>query len=204
MKKKDLILIGGGSHACACIDVIETAGQFNVAGIVDLPEKLHQKVLGYEIIAADRDIPALAKEYDCFLISIGQIKSPTKRINIYNLLKEFKVKIPSIISPQAYVSSHARIGTGTIVMHHALINAGTVVGNNCIINTKALIEHDCRIGNHCHISTGTIINGCVEVGDKSFIGSGAVCNETVKIGEKVIVSSGSIIMQNLPDKILFR
>ena len=71
MKKKELILIGAGGHACSCIDVIELAGQYNIAGIVDLPAKLHQKVLGYEIFATDRDLPELAKEYNCFFISIS-------------------------------------------------------------------------------------------------------------------------------------
>ena len=204
MMKKDLILIGGGGHACSCIDVIELAGQYNIAGIVDLPAKLHQKVLGYEIFATDRDLPELAKEYNYFFISIGQIKTPAKRIYMFDILNELEVNMPAIISPQAYVSPHARIGKGTIVMHRALINARAVVGNNCIINSKVLIEHDCRISNHCHVSTGALINGSVEVGEGSFIGSGTVCNEAVKIGKETVISSNSKVMANLPNNTVFR
>ena len=40
-----IILIGGGGHCKSCIDVIEQAGTFQIAGIVDVPEKLHQKAL---------------------------------------------------------------------------------------------------------------------------------------------------------------
>ena len=42
--KEKIILIGGG-HCKSCIDVIEQAGTFQIAGIVDVPGKLHQKIL---------------------------------------------------------------------------------------------------------------------------------------------------------------
>ena len=45
---KQIILVGGGGHCKACIDVIEYEGNYKIAGIVDIPEKLHQKILGYE------------------------------------------------------------------------------------------------------------------------------------------------------------
>ncbi len=160
--KEKIILIGGGGHCKSCIDVIEQEGKFDIAGIVDVPEKVHEKTLGYEIIATDDDLPDLAKEYRFFLITLGQIKDPEKRIKIFTILKNMKVYLPTIVSPMAYVSLHAGIEEGTIVMHNVLINAGASIGRNCIINSKALIEHDACIQNHCHISTGAIVNGAPE------------------------------------------
>ena len=150
--KEKIILIGGGGHCKSCIDVIEQEGKYRIAGIVDVSEKLHQKVLGYEIIATDDDLPRLVNEYENFLITLGQIKSPEKRIRIFQTLKDLGAKLPVIISPLAYVSKHAEIGDGTIIMHHSLINAGAKIGSNCIINSKALIEHDAIIEDHCHIA----------------------------------------------------
>ena len=163
-----IILIGGGGHCKSCIDVIEQEGRFKIAGIVDVSEKLHQEILGYEIIATDDDLPGLVNEYENFLITLGQIKNPEKRIRIFQTLKESGVKLPVIISPLAYVSRHAKIEEGTIVMHYALVNAGAKIGKNCIINTRALIEHDAFIGDHCHIATGAVINGGVKVGPGTF------------------------------------
>ena len=38
--KEKIILIGGGGHCRGlCIDVIEQDGRFDIAGIVDVPEK---------------------------------------------------------------------------------------------------------------------------------------------------------------------
>ena len=199
--KQKIILVGGGGHCKSCIDVIEQEGKCQIAGIVDTPEKLHQKILGYEIIATDDDLPQLVKEYDNFLITLGQIKSPEKRIRIFQTLKNLGVKLPVVISPLAYVSKHAEIGDGTIIMHHALINAGAKIGSNCIINNKALIEHDAIIGDHCHIATGAIINGGVKVGSGTFFGSNAVCKEYIEIGENVVIGCGAKIIKNIPPQI---
>ena len=196
--KEKIILIGGGGHCKSCIDVIEQAGKYQIAGIVDVPEKLHQKILSHEIIATDDDLPGLVKEFNYFLITVGQIKSPAKRIEIYKTLKELGSELPVIISPLAYVSKHARIEEGTIVMHYALVNAGAKIGKNCIINTRALIEHDAIIGDHCHIATGAIINGGVKVGSGTFFGSNAVCKEYIEIGENAVIGCGATIVKNIP------
>ena len=196
--KEKIILIGGGGHCKSCIDVIEQEGRFQIAGIVDVPEKLHQKILGYETIATDDDLPWLVNEYENFLITLGQIKSPEKRIRIFQTLKESEAKLPVIISPLAYISKHAKIEEGTIVMHYALVNAGAKIGKNCIINSRALIEHDAIIADHCHIATGAIINGGVKVGRGTFFGSNAVCKEYIEIGENTVIGCGAKIIKNIP------
>ena len=196
--KEKIILIGGGGHCKSCIAVIEQEGKYRIAGIVDLPEKLHQKILDYEIIATDDDLPRLVNEYENFLITLGQIKSPGKRIRIFQTLKESGAKLPIIISPLAYVSKHAEIEEGTIVMHHALVNAGARIGSNCIINSKTLIEHDAVIGDYCHVATGAVINGGVKVGRGTFFGSNAVCKEYIEIGENAVIGCGAKIIKNIP------
>jgi len=196
--KEKIILIGGGGHCKACIDVIEQLGKFSIEGILDVPDKLHHKLLGYKIIATDDELPQLVNENVNFLITLGQIKNPEIRIKIFEKLKDLSAKLPIIISPLAYVSRHAQIDEGTIVMHHALINAGAHVGKNCIINTKALVEHDARIGNHCHISTGAIINGGVKVKSGTFVGSNAATRENIEIGRNSIIGCGEKITKNIP------
>ena len=169
-----------------------------------MPEKLHQKLLGYEIIATDDDLPLLVNKYENFLITLGQIKSPKKRIRIFQTLKESGAKLPAIISPLAYVSKHAEIGAGTIIMHNALINAGAKIGSNCIINSKALIEHDASIGDHCHIATGAIINGGTVISSETFVGSNAMTKEYIEIGEQTVIGGGVSVLQNVLQKSLLK
>ena len=196
--KEKIILIGGGGHCKACIDVIEQARTFQIAGIVDVPEKLHQKILGHEIIATDDDLPHLVKEYGYCLITLGQIKSPDRRIKLFEALKNMGAKLPVIISQHAYISKHVEVGEGSIIMHQALVNAGVKIGSNCIINNKTLIEHDAIIGNHCHIATCAVINGGVKVGSGTFFGSNSVSKEYIEIGENSVIGCGAKIIKNVP------
>jgi sugar O-acyltransferase (sialic acid O-acetyltransferase NeuD family) len=196
--KEKIILVGGGGHCKSCIDVIEQEDHFTIAGIVDVPEKKQQSVLGYTVIGTDADLAELIKSCPNVLITLGQIKSPARRIELFNDLMQMGARFPVIKSPLAYVSPHAQVAEGTIVMHHVLINAGANVGRNCIINTKALVEHDAVIEDHCHISTGAVVNGGVKIGSGSFFGSNAVCKEYIEIGENAVIGCGAIIVKNIP------
>lgn len=192
-----ILLIGSGGHARACIDVIENTNQFKIAGFIEKDESMTDANLGYPIIGIDNDLSSLRQQYSHALITIGQIKSPKVRVKLYQLLKELDFTMPAIISPHAYVSKHAQIGEGTIIMHGTVVNANAKIGKNCIINTQTLIEHDAVIGDHCHIATGAIINGAVSVGDKTFVGSGAITNQGISIENNCIIGAGVIIKSGI-------
>ena len=190
---KKIILIGGGGHCKSVIDVIEQEAQFDIAGIVDKPELLGSTIFGYPVIGNDSDLESLAKKYQNALITIGQIKSSSLRIKLYDLAIKAQFLLPYIVSPNAYVSKHSKIGSGTVVMHNAIVNANASIGNNCIINSKALIEHDCLISDHCHISTNTIINGGVKIGSRCFIGSNVTTKNNITISENSFIKAGSLV-----------
>jgi sugar O-acyltransferase (sialic acid O-acetyltransferase NeuD family) len=197
MKKIDLLLIGAGGHAAACIDVIESIGDFNIVGVVGLPSEIGSMKLGYEVIGSDADLFTLGKKYSNCIITLGQINSPESRINLFNKAKKAGFAFPAIISKRAYLSSHASVGEGTILMHDSLVNAGAVIGRNCIINTRALIEHDSKIGDNCHVSTGAIVNGSTEIADNVFIGSSSTIRNGLKIGSGAVVGLGSNVLNDL-------
>jgi len=197
MKKEKLLLIGSGGHANSCIDVIEQEGKFDIAGLVGHPNEVGTKHFGYEVVASDEDLESLFLEFKFALVTIGHIESAESRIRLYNQIKSIGFKVPSIKSKSAYVSDHAKIGDGTIVMHDALINSGSVVGSNCIINTRSLIEHDVKVSDHCHVSTGVVVNGGVQIGSGSFIGSRSVIRDNLFIGDKCLVGMGTILLHDL-------
>jgi len=187
---QDILLVGGGGHCKSVIDVIELEGKYNIVGIVDKKELIGQDVLDYKIIGCDDDLAELFKKYKFAVVTVGQIKSNTLRVKLFNLLQDIGYSLPTIISPLAYVSKHATIDESSVVLHHALINADVRVGKNCIINSKALIEHDVVIEDNCHISTGAIINGGVIVKENTFVGSNATLKEYIVIDG--FIKAGSI------------
>jgi sugar O-acyltransferase (sialic acid O-acetyltransferase NeuD family) len=186
-------LIGGGGHCAACIDVIEQQNIFEIAGIVE-KDAADEAVLGYPILGNDEELIRLRASCDYAFITVGQIKSPSIRIQLFLYAKSLGFTMPTIVSPRAYVSKHASIGEGTIIMHDALINSRATVGSNCIINTKALVEHDGVIEDNCHISTATVINGGAVVRQGTFVGSNAVTKESAKTRENDFIKAGSLFM----------
>ncbi len=197
MNKQKLILVGGGGHCKSCIDVIELEGKYQIEGILDLKEKVGEKILGYPVIGTDDDVSRFSEQGNLFLITVGHIKNANLRKDLFNKVKTFGGKFAIVISPLAHVSKYAGIGDGTIIMHHAIVNAGSSIGENTIINNKALVEHDCKIGKHCHISTASVINGDCTVGDETFIGSGTILKQGILITSKCVLGSGSVVTKNI-------
>ena len=195
----EIILIGAGGHARACIDVIEFEDRFKIAGLVEKDESSTVNNIGYPGIGVDDDLETLRPKYTYALVTVGQIKSPETRIKIYKMLKVLEYQLPVVISPSAYISKHAEIGEGTIIMHGAIVNACARIGANCIINNNALVEHDVKIGYHCHIATGAILNGEVQIGEGTFIGSGVVTKQGIIIGKNCVIGGGCVIKKNVPD-----
>jgi len=192
-KMKKILLIGGGGHCKSVIDVIEQEGIFQIAGIIDKSTFIGSKILDYDIIGCDDDLPRLAKTYSYAMITVGQIKSAKIRTKLFTLVKDCGFILPIIVSPRAYVSKHSIIGDGTVIMHDALVNAHSKIGVNCIINTKSLVEHDVILGDHCHLSTAATLNGGVNVSSGTFIGSHATTRELVTIDKNSFIKAGKVV-----------
>ncbi len=199
MTVKPIVLVGAGGHARACIDVIEQTEGFEIIGLVGMPDELGTSVLGYPVLGTDQNLPELHQKSPNALITLGQIKTPEHRIRLFELLVQKGFRLPTIVSPRGYVSRHARVGEGTIVMHGAVVNAGARIGRNCILNTYSLVEHDVVIGDHCHVSTATVINGGVQVESGTFIGSNSSVRELIRVGQNCLIGMAQGVLSNVED-----
>ena len=190
MTAASILLVGAGGHAAACVDVIESDGRFAIAGLVGSAADGGKRVLGYTVLGTDDDLPRLVSRHPNALVAVGHIDTAEPRIRLFQQLQRLGYALPAIVSPRAYVSRHAALGAGTIVMHGAIVNAGAVVGSNCIINSQALVEHDAVIADHVHIATAAVVNGGVRIGTGTFVGSNATVRQGVTIGERCFIAMG--------------
>ena len=197
MSKPKLLLIGAGGHANSCIDVIEQEEKFEIAGLVGLPDQVGTKHFGYEVIGTDSELESFLIQFKFALVTVGQIENAKVRIRLYERIKTIGFNVPSIKSKSAYVSNHAIISDGTIIMHNVIVNSGVHIGENCIVNTSSLIEHDVKVSNHCHISTGVTVNGGVRIGSNTFIGSRSVIRENLSIGDNCVIGMGTVLLNDM-------
>lgn len=194
-----IVLIGAGGHALSCVDVIERESKFRILGLLGQEHEVGQTVGGYPVIGPDSKLAECLEMTRNFLVCVGHIKDSSTRQRLFDRVHHAGGQFPVIISPEAYVSPAATLGSGTIVHHKAIINTGCRVGVNGIINSGALVEHGASIGNHCHVSTGALVNGGVRIGDGTFIGSGAMVKQGVCIGSRAVIAMGAIVKEDVPD-----
>ncbi len=193
---KQLLLIGGGGHCKACIDVVERQGKYRIAGIVELPGRT-ESLLGYPVVGSDEDLPRLLGDNPAALITLGFSRGWKRRRELYRLLRDHGAEPATLVSPLAYVSAHARLAEGVMVMHQALVNADARIGANTVVNSQALVEHDCHIGDHCHIATGARINGGCRIGDGCQIGSGSTILPGCSVAGDTRIGAGAVVTRDI-------
>ena len=200
MKEKRLILVGGGGHCKAVIDVA-MAAERPIMGIIDESLAIGDSVAGVSVIGRDNDIKEIvAKHGDSveFLITVGHIKSSAIRVRIANAITLAGGAFATpLIAPSAHIAIGAQVGRGTVVMHNAVVNTHATIGDNSIINTGAIVEHDCTVGDFVHISTGAIVNGMSTIGNDCFIGSHATVVNGKHIANDVVVGAGATVTCNI-------
>lgn len=205
-----LLLLGGGGHCRAVIDVIEMTASapkgpaWCVRGIVQPQEPGCATVLGYPVLGSDDELASLLADGADALVTVGQIRTSSLRRRLYALLLGYGARLPVLVSPLAHVSRHAELGEGTVIMHGALVNAGALIGVNGIVNSAALIEHDVVVGDHVHVATGARVNGGARLGSGCFVGSGAILHQGIQVGEDAVIAAGAVVRQDVPAGTIFR
>jgi sugar O-acyltransferase (sialic acid O-acetyltransferase NeuD family) len=203
MSATDILLIGAGGHAQSCIQLIESSGEFSILGLIGSAEEVGASVLGYRVLGTDADLQNLRQHCQHAVVAIGQIRPSPVRERMFRQLRAMSFEMPTIIAPDAIISRHATIGSGSVVMHGVIVNAGARIGNNCIMNSRCLVEHGAHIGDHSHIATGAIVNGDASVGKGSTLGSSSVLREGRNIGNDCLVGMGLAVRHDLPDGIFY-
>jgi UDP-perosamine 4-acetyltransferase len=180
------------------IDLIKTASQYKIAGILDSLLKVGTLVSGISVLGNDSLLPQL---YDTGIknacIAVGSVKNNSKRKMLYEKAKQLGFFLPVLLHPKAIKSEKSNIAEGVQIMAGAIIQTNTFIDENTIINTGTVLEHDCLVGKHVHISPGAIISGGCKIYDGAFIGTGATIIQGCKIGSDSIVAAGSVVINDV-------
>lgn len=187
-----LLIVGAGRHSKVTIDILETIGQFEIVGLIDVKEG---RIFDYSVIGNDDELSSFYERgITNIFISVGD---NTIREKLFIQSENIGFNIISIISPQAYISKYANVGRGVVIMPGAIINAGAEIKDGTIINTNAGVDHDCVIGEFSHIAPGAAISGSCDVGKRCLIGTGARVIDGIRIGNDTIIGAGAAVVSDL-------
>ena len=76
-------------------------------------------------------------------------------------------RLPSIVSPRAYVAPSAVIGEACCIEPTAVVHTAATVGKGCLVSAGAVVNHDARILPGCHVDCNAVIGAGVVVPEKT-------------------------------------
>jgi sugar O-acyltransferase (sialic acid O-acetyltransferase NeuD family) len=192
-----IVVVGGGGHACAILDVLDGINRWEVLGLLDPALEPSTERYGVRVLGGDEALKPLVDRGCNVAIGVGQVNTSSPRHALFQRLREMGASLPAIVSARAYVSPRATLGAAVQVLHGAVVNADASIGANTIVNSRALVEHEAVIGPDCHLSTGAIVNGRTSVGPRSFVGSGAVVLHSLELSSDITVGAGAVVTRPL-------
>lgn len=180
-----LLLVGAGGFGRV---VLEHAGALYDCAFLDDGEA--KVVDGVPVIGSTGDIEKFFPEYKLLLVTIG---NNALREKLYSRAKVAGYTFPNIIVPTVYVSHHAHIGSGCVILNNAVVQNNAKCGDGCILNPGVELHHDSAIGNYCLVYTNSVVRSLTHVGDRVWIGSNVTISTSATVGDDVIVKDGKVI-----------
>ena len=181
MDKEKLLIIGAGGLGRV---VLEMARHDYACALIDDGIPVDTKVDSSFVIGDTSSLQELYKSYQKAVVAIG---NNVIRERVMKSLSQIGYRIPSVISPSAYLSEYASVGEGCIILNNAVVQNGSHVGNGVILNSGVEIHHDSYVDDYALIYTNTVIRTQARVGKRAWIGS------TLTIGNQVIVEDDQVV-----------
>lgn len=182
------ILYGCGGHSRSVADILVGTDPAMSIVFVDGNARPAECIFGFPVVSTYE----LGTHDYFFAIGDNQKRKDIfERLGVDHLI--------SILSPRAYISSRASIGTGCFVGNFCHIGPESCIGVNTIINTAAIIEHEVRIGSHTHIGPNAVVAGRSKIGDLVFVGTGASIGNYLSICSNVIIGAGATVVRDIAE-----
>ena len=179
-----LLLVGAGGFGRVVLE--HASGLYDCAFLDDGDA---EAVDGVPVIGKTSDMASFYPEYKLLLVTIGNNKL---RERLYKQAAEIGYAFPNIIHPSAYVSPHAHIGTGCVILNNAVIQNNARCGDGCILNPGVELHHDSSIGSYCLIYTNSVVRSLTHVGDRVWIGSNATVSTSAIIPDDTVIGDGEV------------
>src|SRR4030042_3259975 len=134
--------------------------EWNLLGFLDDdPEKQGTKINGIPVLGGTTDID---KYSSCrFIVLLGTHKDRFIKKRTIAKLPIPAENYATVIHPTAWISRHAIIGRGSILLPGITIMANAEIGNHVFIASKTNIGHDTKINDYVLMSALVAIAGNV-------------------------------------------
>lgn len=181
---KKLLLVGAGGFGRV---VLEHASNLYDCAFLDDGEA--KMVDGVPVVGTTSDMEKFFPEYKLLLVTIGNNKL---RQFLYERASAIGYTFPNIIHPSAYISPHAHLGSGCVILNNAVVQNNATCGDGCILNPGVELHHDSTIGSYCLIYTNSVVRSLTHVGNRVWIGSSATVSTSAIVPDDSIIEDGGV------------
>lgn len=179
-----LLLVGAGGFGRVVLE--HASAIYDCAFLDDGDASIVDEV---PVIGKTSEMASFYPEYKWLLVTIGNNKL---RERLYKEAASIGYTFPNIIHPTAYVSPHAHIGSGCVILNNAVVQNNAKIGDGCILNPGVEAHHDSTIGNYCLIYTNSVIRSLTHLGDRVWIGSTATISTGAAVPNDAIIEDGAV------------
>ncbi len=167
---KNLLIVGAGIYGVVAEEIAESTKQFEKISFID--DKNNKAWSGEPVIGTTENLAELAERYSNIIVAIGD---PKVRLALLKKIKsETSYKLVSLVSPDAFIASSARVAEGCIIEPKAVIHTHSVISYGCIVSAGAVVNHGsvCKPG--VHVDCNATVAGNTLVPSNIKVPSGTV------------------------------
>jgi sugar O-acyltransferase (sialic acid O-acetyltransferase NeuD family) len=195
----DVVIIGAGGHGRVVLDLLLTAGEHRVVGLLDADPALQgTSVYGVDVLGPANLLSKLRQQrVRGAIVAIGDNRI---RRTYRNEVDAAGIELINAIHPAAVVSPRAVLGRNIVICAGAIVCTEATIGDSVILNTGCRVDHECVIGDGAHIAPGAVLAGRVRVGPEAFVGLGSQVIQCRAVGSGAVVGAGAVVIRDVPDR----
>jgi acetyltransferase EpsM len=198
-KKGDVILYGGGGHAKALIELIQSLEGYSVVGVIDDKLQTGASILDTKVLGPGDMLPDIMKNGIGLAVNaVGGIGDVMSRVRVFRRLIEAGFEFPTLIHPTAFVERSASLEAGVQVFPHAYVGSEARVGFGAIVNTGAVVSHDCLLGRYVNVAPSASLAGGVSLGKAVLVGMAVTINLAVTVGDGARIGNSAVVKADVP------
>jgi sugar O-acyltransferase (sialic acid O-acetyltransferase NeuD family) len=194
-----LIIASAGGFALEVVayaeDIVRAGkASFAIKGFLDDTKVKDARHAGYPVLGAI-DMPVDPKAL--YIIGIG---APEVRKAVAGTLTAKGAQFATLIHPQSYVATSAKIGAGSIITPFAFVGPEAQIGNHCLLNVHSSAGHESCIGDYCVLAPYAGTHAQAVLGEEVFMGSNACITLRMKVGARAKIAAGAVVYNDVaPD-----
>ena len=185
--KEKLLLVGAGGFGRV---VLEHASSEYDCAFLDDGREPGTLVDGVPVIGKTSEMGRFYPEYRSLIVTIGNNRLREK---LYAEAEKAGFVFPTLVDPSAYISPHAKVGKGCVILNNAVVQNNARIGDGSILNPGVEAHHDSIVGKNCLIYTNTVVRSMANVGDRTRIGSTVTVSTGASVPEDADIPDGTVV-----------